>query len=296
MARLNPYLFLFSVIALGACTALSAQSDQSAPPGHVKVIPPPLGIDEAAAGHVRTLPAPTLDPNGIFEINNHKSTHSIRVLSENEMTREDHDLLADAESSIQERAGVENLEFNGAGWKYRQLLCPALPKHLFLRFTRDDDPRQVSMFSVAIPRDGNGRVHIIPIVRKGYSLFSPAPIAALTMAAFNRIRAEEGEGASIDWLGTGLCYAALAGANPKLGDPVTNENAEMPAFIPPTLTMGTEGGAVIRFADISDAAKPMEWTMVFDARGKLVKATHTTAYLAISRKRTAGVVNVDQTK
>ena len=202
------------------------------------------------------------------------------------MSREDRDLVADGESSIRERVGFENLDFNGSGWTYHQLVCPALPKHLFLRFTRDDGTRQMSMFSAAIPRDGNGRVHIIPIVRKGYSLFSPAPIGAMTIAAFNHIRAEEGEGASADWVGTGLCYAALAGANPQVQlQPGLDENLAEPVVIPPTLKVNSEGGAVIQFADVSTAPKPMEWSMIFDKKGKLVKASHERAYVVGAKRK-----------
>jgi hypothetical protein len=288
MARIHPSLFLSFAIVFGACGALCAQSDQSTPPGHVKVIPAPLGVDEAAGGHVKTLPAPTFTPvKTPFAIDNAggSSARSIRVLSEEEMTRADRDLFADAESSIREQAGVENLEFDGGGWTTRELVCPALPNHMFLRFTRDDGTRSMSMFSAAIARNGNGRVHIIPIVRKGYSLFSPAPIGALTIAAFNRVRAEEGEGAGADWLGTGLCYAALAGANPEAGK--GEAGTENPAAsMPPTLTITAQGGAVIRFADMSLDARPMEWSMFFDPKGKLVKASHIAAYVGRPLKKT----------
>jgi len=43
-----------------------------------------------------------------------------------QMTRKDRDLVADAESSISERAGFIGLEFNGGKWSYEQVLCPAL--------------------------------------------------------------------------------------------------------------------------------------------------------------------------
>lgn len=209
----------------------------------------------------------------------------IGIIPADEMTREDRDQLANAESTIRERAGVQNFEFDGAGWTHDQLVCPALPKHLFVRFTREDGTRQMSMFSAAIPRDGNGRVHIIPIVRKGYSLFSPAPIGALTIAVFNRIRAEEGAGASADWLGTGLCYAALAGASPQIEQlpaDVKNDPTEM---MLPSLTIATDGGAIIRFADIAATPNPMEWSMTFASGGKLVKAEHVPAYVEHFGKR-----------
>jgi len=282
MARINSRLFLLSVIVLGASISLCAQTDKTAPSSHVKVVPPPVGLEGAASGRVKTLPAPGFTPQNLpFAIDNPRNApeRSVRIISEGEMTREDRDLLANAESTIRERAGVQNFEFNGAGWTLHQLVCPALPKHLFVRFTRDDGTRQMSMFSAAIPRDGNGRVHIIPVVRKGYSLFSPAPIGPLTVAAFNRIRAEEAAGASADWLGTGLCYAALAGANPQIGELPADVKNDITEIMLPTLTITTDGGAIIRFADIAAAPHPMQWSMTFDPGGKLLKAARSPAYV-----------------
>jgi hypothetical protein len=286
MARIQSCLVLLSAVVFG--TSLCAQSDQTTPPSQVREVPAPLAIDQAN-GHVKTLPAPGFTPPSLpFAIDGQKrdAENSVRILPAEEMSREDQDLLANSESSIRERAGIENMEFEGAGWGHYELACPALPKHLFVRFTRDDGTRQMSMFSAAIPRDGNGKLHIIPIVRKGYSLFSPAPIGKMTVAAFNRIRTEEGAGASADWLGTGLCYAALAGATPQVGRPVPDANDERAGMMEPTLTITTDGGAVIRFADVSSAAKPMQWSMIFDPKGKLVKAMHGPAYIERFSKTT----------
>ena len=296
MARIKSGLFLLSAVVLGASISAAAQSGQAAPPKDEKEAPPSVGIDQAPSGHFRIAPVPFI-PSGLpFAIDGKGSERSIRILSEAEMTREDRDLFADAESSIQERAGIQNLEFNGPGWTYQELVCPALPKHLFLRFTRDDGTRQMSMFSAAIPRDGNGRVRIIPIVRKGYSLFSPAPVGALTIAAFNRIRVEEGAGTSANWLGTGLCYAALAGANPDAGEPIKPDTMEIPATMPPTLTTLSEGGAIVRFVDISATPHAMEWTLTFDSKGKLLKAAHTPAAVTGPPKRVGGADAASQAK
>jgi hypothetical protein len=295
--RIQPILFPVFSFALAACATLTAQTDKGVPSGTAKATP--ASANEAAGLRVKKLPASALVPSGVpfaIESISSKSGHSIGVLSEDQMTRKDRDLLADAESSIQERAGFQNLDFNGSGWTYRQLDCSALPNHLFLRFTRNDGTRDMSMFSVAIPRNGDGRVHIIPIVRRGYSLFSPAPIGALTIASFNRIRSEENAGASADWLGTGLCYAALAGANPQAEtlQPGSAENVDIPATFPPTLVVTTDGGAVIRFADISATPHPMEWNMIFDHKGKLLKATHAPAYIVSHSKHTPPTLDVSE--
>src|SRR3954469_5160070 len=121
MSPVNSRVCLFFALALGVCASHSAQTAESTPPGHVKVIPAPANVDELAGGHAKTLPVPSSIPPGIFDPDRHSaSARSIRILSEDQMTREDRDLLANAESSIQERAGVENLEFNESGWTYHQ--------------------------------------------------------------------------------------------------------------------------------------------------------------------------------
>jgi hypothetical protein len=221
--------------------------------------------------------------------------HTLQVLGEDEMTPRDRDLAADAESSIQERAGFESLEFNEGQWTYAQIVCPALPNHLLLRFTRNDGTRAMSMFSAAIPRNGEGRVRIIPIVRMGYSLFSPAPIGALTIDAFNHIRAEENSDQAQDWLTIGMCYAALAGANPKTETLKLNEDdgQSLPLTAPPTLLVKPDGTTAVSFDDISATPRPRRWTMFFDRKGKLLKATHA-AIDRIRHQRIVGEVEINE--
>lgn len=297
MARISSYLLQLFMIIAGPAVLLSAQTSQEAPASHVKVIPPPVDVENATGGRVKQVPGPDFTPSTVpFALESPKdgSMRRIGILPEDEMTREDRDLLANAESSIHERAAIQNFEFDDAGWTHDQVVCPALPKHLFIRFTRDDGTRQMSRFSASIPRDGNGSVHIIPIVRKGYSLFAPAPIGSLTIAAFNRIRTEEGAGASADWLGTGLCYAALAGANPQVGQLPADGRNDITETMLPSLTITTDGGAIIRFADIAATPKPMEWSMNFAPSGKLVKAEHSVAYVEHFEKKPVGAAEVKQ--
>ncbi len=200
----------------------------------------------------------------------------IEYRSVDQMTEHDTLLAANAESSIGERAGYIGLEFNQGKWSYRQVVCPALRNHIFLRFMRNNGTGDVSLFTASIPRNGEGRVRIIPIQMRGYSLFSPAPINALTISAFNHIRAEEDSGdAPPDWLGTGLCYAALAGGHPQpaklTADPA---KGKFPAATPAQLALPERGGAVISFTDVAASPKVMEWTITFSRKGRLLKATH----------------------
>ncbi len=266
MLRIKPPLILLIFISAAACALLGAQTSSD----------------------VRASRFDTGNRNVELDA-------SVRILSADQMTRHDRDLEADAEASIQERAGFQNLEFNQGPWTYQQLVCPALPNHLLLRFSRNEGTGETSMFSAAIPRGGEGRVRIIPIVRKGYSLFSPAPIGALTIASFNRIRSDENTEWRANWLGIGLCYAALAGANPQAGElpPPTFDSEHVAVTIEPTLFLTKEGGAIVRFADVSTMPRPMEWNLTFDRKGTLVKANHFPADVVRARPNPVRVLNIE---
>jgi hypothetical protein len=209
---------------------------------------------------------------------------SIRLLSPEQMTEAGRMLEADAESSIAERAGFNDIAFNQGKWGYEQLVCPALPHHLFLRFTRNNGTHDVSVFSVSIPRNGQGRLRVIPILRRSYSLFSPAPINAMTIAAFNHIRTEEQAESTPSWLGTALCYAALAGANPLAAhESMTDGPKVFPAASAPELEIPPQGGAIVRFTDMAAAPRPMVWNLIFNRKGRILKATHAPADLNAER-------------
>jgi hypothetical protein len=44
-----------------------------------------------------------------------------------------------------------------------------------------------------------------------------------------------------------------------------------------------DGGAIIRFDDVATPSRPMEWTMTFNGKGRLLKATHAPASLATQK-------------
>ncbi len=206
----------------------------------------------------------------------------IEFRSVEQMSEKDRLQAANAEGSIAESTRYAGLEFNQGQWSYRQVVCPALPNHIFLRFLRNSGTGDSTVFTASIPRGEEGRVRIIPIQLRGYSLFSPAPINALTISAFNHIRAEENPGQdedkAPDWLGTALCYAALAGGHPQPATLIEESgNGKTPIASMALLAVGSNGGAVLSFTDMSARQRPMRWTMTFDRKGKLVKGGHAPA-------------------
>ncbi len=227
--------------------------------------------------HERIVPDP-VEPKPFSTVATRQAPlYTVDFRSEEEMSQQDKLVLADAESSIAEHAGFAGLEFSKSDWKTRQIVCPTFPNHLFVQYTRNHGAGDVSVFSASIPRNGNGRVRIVPILKRGYSLFSPAPINALTISAFNHIRPEDAETANTDWLGNALCYAALAGARPEVEAKGTEPALHKPI---PALTaamdveMQAKGMEVIRFDDAAACPHAMEWQMTFTHQGKLMKAAH----------------------
>src|SRR5579863_9525461 len=112
MRRVQSALILIHVLAAPGCASLSAQTPPD-PQMRVRNVPGPVNLDPSDV-HAKTVPGSAeFYANTLFDIHsNASSPRSIRLLSPAEMTSHDRDLVADAESSIQERAGVENLEFD----------------------------------------------------------------------------------------------------------------------------------------------------------------------------------------
>jgi len=191
------------------------------------------------------------------------------------MTEMDRHLAASAEPSIREGATLAGIEFDKGKWTYQQLVCQALPGHVFLLFHENNGAGDRSLFSAAIPRSSEGHVRIIPIQRRGYSLFSPAPVNALAIAAFNRIRADEPATKPADWLSTALCYAALTGGHPDTS-PLAKKSADanLGLSFPPIIEVQSDGGAIVRFVDAAAARQPMQWSLTFNSKGKLLKVAH----------------------
>jgi hypothetical protein len=240
----------------------------------------------------KVVPAGELPPPIPFSIPNATSppAPSIEFRSSGQMAQEDRVLEAGAEPAIRRSAEALGIEFSHGKWTYRQLLCTALPNHLLLKFTRENGTGDLSVFTASISRSGRGRVRIVPVERRGYSLFSPAPVNAVTIAVFNRIRAEEPPSGAPDWLTTGLCYAALAGAPPQsarqLEAPGGNEFSTGAGAV---LEVRPHGGAVIRIMELAETPRPMHWDLTFDGQGKLLKAEHAPSVVRTAKAVAPGV-------
>lgn len=226
---------------------------------------------------VRTVPAPSEPAPFGTARNLPLPIYSVKFESADQLPPQDRLVIANAESTIGELARSAGMEYTENQWNYREISCPSFANHVFLQFSRENGRGDVSVFSASIPRNGVGKMRLIPILKRSYSLFSPAPINALTISAFNHIRTEEGQSANNDWLGNALCYAALAGSHPQIASSDAWPSLKSP--VPPLtaaldVQFNNKGQEVISFDDLAAPAHPMEWTMTFTREGKLIKATH----------------------
>ncbi len=262
------FALLAAILYSAPCrTQKSADSSPASYP------PRPIPSDSSGASY-KTRPLPATEIIAPFSLDASTSTgvNPIEYLSESQMTEMDRNLETSAEPSILERATMAGIEFDKGNWSYEQLACQALPGYVFLLFQENNGAGDRSFFSAAIPRNGEGRVRIIPIQRRGYSLFSPAPVNALAIATFNHLRADEPARKPADWLSTALCYAALTGGHPDTS-PLAKKSADanLGLSFPPTIEVESDGGAIIRFVDESTARQPMQWALTFSSTGKLLK-------------------------
>ena len=258
-----------TILLPGVCWAqTSTDSSRAATQG--KQLP-----DDLSGSSYKTRPIPQVEVVTPFTANAPSDKNPLEYRQQDQITAPDHALVQSANPSIREGAAFAGMEFDAGNWSYQQLVCKALPAHVFLIFQEDNGPGDVSMFSAAIPRSGKGRVRVIVIERRGYSLFSPAPVNALTIATFNRIRADEPQNKSADWLGTALCYAALAGARPVIS-PLSKDSAgqDLALEFPPKLEVENDGESTVRFVDAATERHASEWALTFDPKGQLLKVDH----------------------
>ncbi len=275
MDRLRLLNLAFVIAATAIFASLCAAQASPVPPSLPYLVKPVPSGPSNIPYPARPVPqAKTVTP---FSNNASPSAigHFIMYRTQEQMSESDRDLAAKTQPAIRDAAAFEGIEFDKEKWGYRQLECQALPGHLFLLFIGDSGTGDASLFSAAIPRGGKGRVRVIPVERRGFALFSPAPVNLLAVAAFNRIRAEEPTSQPADWLATGLCYAALTEPRLEVSTSTSpSPKANLTLSFPPTFEVGVDGESTVRFVNVAEPREPMQWVLTFDAKGQIVKVLH----------------------
>jgi hypothetical protein len=220
------------------------------------------------------LPSAKISPPFDMNAPSAERANSIEFRAQDAMSPEERQAVGAAWPVITRNAANANFDLGEGKWQYEQIVCPALPEHLLLLFTRNNGVGDLSMFTAAVSRKDKGSIRILPILRRSYLPYTPAAVNPVTIAAFNQIRAHDRDSKRVDWLTTGLCYAAITGARVDLPLPSAEHKKDsLQLIMNPLLQVGADGGATIQFADIEAPQHPQQWELTFDPRGELLKVT-----------------------
>ncbi len=231
-----------------------------------------------AQERVMKIPPPVTEISTPFALDAppRQRTESIEFRDAGAMGALERQTISGAMPRIRENAALAGYDLDKGRWSYQQIVCPIFPRHLLLFFSRENGASDVSEFSAILARGGKERVRILPILRRSFALSPPAPVNPLTISAFNSIRAQEDPHRKVDWLTTGLCYAALTGTHVVLPRQAGNDKrGDVPLGMNPLLLVGADGSAAIRFDDVETPEMTKEWKLTFDSHGKLLQVAVT---------------------
>ncbi len=212
-----------------------------------------------------------------------RSKNPLVFLPREAMTESDRELVTANTPELVRLASIQGFAISEVGgdaatsWGYEQAVCPALPDHLVLEFSRSGGVGDLAVFSAVLPRAGTGRVRIIPVERRGFTLFTPASSNAMTINAFNHILNEDKDAVRGDWLGLGLCYAALAGGHVRAAVATTaGQRDAFPLYSPAMLSLSWKKLPEVSFSDLAGSQRVREWTLTFARDGQLKRVNMTT--------------------
>jgi hypothetical protein len=297
---LRIWLVLVVLAGVGSCWRVQAQTNAGTDPGSN---PRSNSGTNSRFADTHGLTVEVIHPKGMsspFPLDARTGQgegHALDFRSPEQMTAADRELADAGQAEITRRAGLLGFDLGNDGkeqgsWGYEQAVCPVFSQHVILEYSRSNGPGDVTLFSAVIPR-GEGHVRVIPVRRRSYSLFTPAPSNTLTLNDFNHMVLEGQEGLSPDWLTLGLCYAALAGGHVRPALLAQTPQAEVyPLLAPATLTVSAKGGAEVRFDDETPHTNAMEWALTFAQDGHLLKVRHSVSRVLVERPVTGNAAEV----
>jgi hypothetical protein len=228
----------------------------------------PCGSLSAASAQEAQAPSAPAADNG--------QVISLGHLSPDQMSAEDAALVRAKQAGIATEAALFGYNFASGQWSYDQALCPDIPGYVVLHYTSHTPGGAESLFTVLVPR-GEGRVQVVPVRYRNATPFQSAAAAPRTIGVFNRVVPAEIAQNAIqpkgDWLRLGMCYAIVAGAEPRV---VTQPDLD-PGLVKaakPTLQISVNGhDHEVIFSDRDGANEVASWSVRVDGAGRVVAAS-----------------------
>jgi hypothetical protein len=211
------------------------------------------------------VPAP---PTVSYTVLEHRAADAINA--------EDAAVIRAKRHEITMEAAMFGYDLNHGPWSYDETECPAIPNALLLHYrTAAAANGAHSLFTAIVPR-GQGRVLVNPVLYHGATPFEAAIGQKRTMSVFNQ--AVPGETAKQDvqaeghWLTLAICYAEIAGSEPRVPE---HPELEVPLVKapPPTIRVSeAKGTTEIQFTGREAPTEYTVWNIGVNSQGRVVEA------------------------
>jgi hypothetical protein len=182
------------------------------------------------------------------------------------------------DSAIIQEAAFFGYDLSLKGWQHDQISCPFMPGDILLHYRRTRRDGSLSLFTATVPR-GRGRVQVVPVLYGNATPFKTAVGSERSFSVFNRaippLVAEKELASGGSWLRLGLCYAAIAGAEPRVPRD-TDTNPALVRAPAPTLRISEKSRSIgVSFTDRNAPHQYTVWDLAFDGYGRIVAASTT---------------------
>ena len=192
------------------------------------------------------------------------------------MPAADADLVRAKQKEILKEAAFFGYDLSSGNWGHDEILCPEIPDQLLLHYRSQSRSGAVSLFTALVPR-GEGRVLIVPVLYRGAMPFHSAIGSERTIAVFNRIVPAEVAAQAMQpdghWLALAVCYAEIAGAEPRVPQRPDIDPALVQAPLP-TLQLSEQASTRdILFTDRKAADSYLVWRISVSKQGRVLAAS-----------------------
>ena len=196
------------------------------------------------------------------------------------MSPDDAAVVRSRQHEITMEAAMFGYDLNRGHWTSDETECPAMPNALLLHYrTNADTNGAQSLFTAVVPRE-KGRVLVNPVLYHGATPFEPAIGQKRTMSVFNQMVpadiAQKDVQPEGPWLTLAICYAEIAGAEPRVPEHPELETPLVRAP-PPTIHVSEAKGTMeIQFTGREAPTDYTVWNISVDKKGRAVEAASAT--------------------
>jgi len=196
------------------------------------------------------------------------------------MSPDDAAVVRAKQHEIAMEAAMFGYDLSRGRWTYDETECPAMPNVLLLHYrTTAAANGAQSLFTAVVPRQ-KGRVLVNPVLYHGATPFEPAIGQKRTMSVFNQAvpadLARKDVQPNGPWLTLAICYAEIAGAEPRVPEHPELEAALIRAPAPTIHVSEAKGTMEIQFTGREAPADYTVWNISVNNEGRAVEAASAT--------------------